>query len=259
MFPFLSLRLDSSLFGTSTSCTSNEDEACYDLELADFWFYTGEAVWPLHIVAYAVIFMSEPTRARAFGPAQVLSMILGVSSKALFVFRDPTGAIYHIGGPLFATAWIAIGASQRCRRVKTEFSVEQVRNFVHKTLPAGALGVLPSIIFLLGESMACITDKLGGDDDGSEMCAGADIDTFCKVGCNTADDMYVRLRLIAAVALPHRLLRSLPSLAQVQMRGLGGEQQRPRVHILVGDDRPCVHLAVHQADVHHEARGPLRP
>jgi hypothetical protein len=207
VFPFLALRLDSNLFGTSVSCTSADENGCDDLERADYWLKTSEAVWPLHIVAYTVIFMAEPTRVRAFGSVQVLSMILGVVSKGLFMYRDPSKATWLLGGPLFATAWIAIGSGQRCRRIKAEFSVEQVRKFVHVTLPAATFGVLPSMIFLLGESMACLEERLGVDEEsdlnnpGAKMCS---VDTYCAIGCMTSNDMYVcSASADAAFAPPH--------------------------------------------------------
>jgi hypothetical protein len=177
-----------------------------DLEWADVWYYTCDALWPLQLVAYTVVFMGEPTRDRFFGPAQVLSMVLGTSSKALLVLRDPDGAIWHVGGSIFVTAWIAIGSSQRCRHIKAEFSAEQVRKFVHETLPTGTLGILPSMIFLVGESMSCITEKFGVDAESdltAKMCEGVGVDTYCEVGCNTSSDMYVSVSPAAAVAPTH--------------------------------------------------------
>ena len=88
-----------------------------------------DTLWPLHILAYVFICMFDPTRKRFLGPLQVMSILMGVSSRCLLMFhvRSSAAVISYLTGPIFVSCWVAVGLRQRCQRIKSEFTPQQVR------------------------------------------------------------------------------------------------------------------------------------
>jgi len=282
------LSKDSKLFGVTPSCTSLE--GCHEAKWAGQAFFQCEAVWPLHLLAYVVIFMYHPTRKRVVGPLQVVSMVLGMASRGLFVFRDSGKALFDVGGPLIATVSVAILTNQRCKRIKAEFSPEQVHELVYKVLPRAVLSVLPNLIFLLGESCACLEEKihetwyfLAGADSwelAEPSCEDSATLHYCSVGCSGGNNICQvslppplfthvcghllfapRAPLFTHVCIPPlrhmRIANSRPSPPPVRRRCL--QQQRHGVRVLVRCSRPSLHHALPSKTVHDGRLGVVRP
>ena len=58
-----------------------------------------------------------------------MSILMGVSSRCLLMFhvRSSAAVISFLTGPIFVSCWVTVGLRQRCQRIKSEFTPQQVR------------------------------------------------------------------------------------------------------------------------------------
>ena len=112
------------------------------------------------------IFMFDPTRGRFFGPLQITSLLMGMSSRGLLLLHDSSSGtiVSFLTGPLFVSVWVAMGTRQRCQRIKSEFTSQQLATFTYQTLPSSVISTFSSLLFLLGESVSCMAEKMRDND-----------------------------------------------------------------------------------------------
>jgi hypothetical protein len=121
---------------------------------------TTASLYPSLLLATVFVLYHNPSS--PLGPLQLLSSSLTVSSRALLTpshtFLTPLLAVFFA----FATAAVC---RTRCRLVldSSTFSPAQSAALYYKTIPTTVFSTLTTLMFLLGESFSCFSEKRYND------------------------------------------------------------------------------------------------
>ncbi|GMI21802.1 hypothetical protein TeGR_g7258, partial [Tetraparma gracilis] len=159
-------------------------------ELSTMFMYLAECVWPLQFFCTGLMHDPLSHRPNILGPVEPLHAIgavLAVLQRSLLSLRSSAGVghnyglMYVLESVVFMTGW---SCSLQWRRliIRSTFSPLRTRRFVYFILPAALMGALTPVLFLMGESVSCLTEKLS-DDCGDASCGGLD-------GCRELEEEY---------------------------------------------------------------------
>jgi hypothetical protein len=109
--------------------------------------------------------------------------VIGAASRAVLSLRSGAGlesrygASYAVDSVIVTVVFLLV-LRQRCLKIQSEWNPRQVKSFVLMTLPAALFSCTTSMLFMIGEAMSCLMEKLNDEDE-----YWANPDGFGLAGC----------------------------------------------------------------------------